>query len=106
MANKYAGKNGIATRFQSGNKAVNAGRAGGIASGKSRRRWATLREAFTDLMTDDDRMIIYDAMKHKAMDGDVRAAEFLRDTMGEKPTDSLAINGDPEPFTVDIHVIE
>ena len=106
MANRKAYKNGLQSQFHSGKEAVKAGRAGGIASGKSRRRWATLREAFADLMTDDDRIFIFDAMKRKAQDGDIRAAEFLRDTMGEKPTDSLAINKDPEPFTVDIRVVE
>ena len=106
MANKHAYRNGVATRFQSGNKAAKAGHAGGIASGASKRRWNTLREAFTFLMTDDDRISMFDGLMRKARDGDVRAAEFLRDTMGEKPTDFLAVNQEPEPFSVNIRVVE
>ena len=89
MANRQAGRNGVATRFQSGKQAANAGRAGGIASGESKRKWATLREAFKDKMTDGDRVRIFNAMLEKAAAGDVRAAEFIRDTMGEKPTVSI-----------------
>lgn len=89
MSNRQAGSNGVATRFQSGNKAANAGRAGGIAAGEARRKWATLREAFKDKMTDGDRVRIFNAMLEKAAAGDVRAAEFLRDTMGEKPVDRV-----------------
>lgn len=86
MANRQAGRNGVATRFQSGKQAANAGRAGGIVSGESKRKWATLREAFKDNMSDGDRVRIFNAMLEKAAAGDVRAAEFIRDTMGEKPT--------------------
>ena len=89
MANKKAGDNGIATRYKSGNEAVIAGRKGGKASGQSRRQFASFREAFKDSMTDEDRERIFQALKKKAMEGDVRAAEFLRDTMGEKPTDKV-----------------
>ena len=40
-------------------------------------------------MTDGDRLRLFDAMLEKAAAGDVRAAEFIRDTMGEKPTDRI-----------------
>lgn len=89
MSNRQAGSNGVATRFHSGKEAANAGRAGGIAAGEARRKWATLREAFKDKMTDGDRVRIFNAMLEKAAAGDVRAAEFLRDTMGEKPVDRV-----------------
>ncbi len=102
MANRQAGNNGIATRFQSGKEAAKAGHAGGVASGESKRKWATLREAFKALMTDGDRQRIFDAMRERAAAGDVRAAEFLRDTMGEKPTVSIEQAEMPE-FT--IHVV-
>lgn len=89
MANKQAYKNGLRSQFQSGDEAVKAGRAGGVASGRSKRKWASLREAFKERMTDGDRLRIFDAMLEKAAAGDVRAAEFIRDTMGEKPTDRI-----------------
>jgi hypothetical protein len=57
-------------------------------------------------MTDGDRLRIFDAMLEKAAAGDVRAAEFIRDTMGEKPTEMMKINSDAEPFEVNIRVIE
>ena len=102
MANRYAGNNGIATRFQSGDEAAKAGRAGGIASGRSRRRWNTLREAFRELLTDDDLILMFNALLSKAKEGDVRAAEFLRDTMGEKPTVSIETT---EPTEITFRVI-
>ena len=35
----------------------------------------------------------------KAMSGDTKAAEFVRDTSGQKPTDSLVVgNLDDQPF--------
>lgn len=102
MANRYAGNNGIATRFQSGNKAAKAGRDGGIASGESKRRWKSLREAFRELLTDDDLILMFNALLSKAKEGDVRAAEFLRDTMGEKPTVSIETT---EPTEITFRVI-
>jgi hypothetical protein len=103
MANRQAGNNGIATRFQSGKEAAKAGHAGGVASGESKRKWATLREAFKELMTDGDRQRIFDAMRERAAAGDVRAAEFLRDTMGEKPTVSIE---QTEPTEITFRVID
>lgn len=87
MANRRAGNNGEATRYQSGEEAAKAGKKGGIASGAVRRQHASFRDAFKVLMTDEDRRLIYLALMDKAKAGDVRAAEFLRDTMGEKPTE-------------------
>ena len=89
LANRQAYKNGLRSQFQSGDEAVKAGRAGGVASGRSKRKWASLREAFKDRMTDGDRLRIFDAMLEKAAAGEIRAAEFIRDTMGEKPTDRI-----------------
>lgn len=90
MANKEAYKNGIQTQFRSGgNAAVKAGRAGGLATAEANRQIATMREAFASAMTEEDRLGIYYAMRAKALAGDVRAAVFIRDTMGEKPTDKI-----------------
>lgn len=89
MANKNAGKNGVETRFQSGKEAAKAGEKGGVASVAVRRQYASFRDAFKAMMTDEDRQKIYDALITKAMSGDVRAAEFLRDTLGEKPVERV-----------------
>ena len=84
MANKNPAK-----RFESAKEAQIAGKKGGIKSGEVRRQYATFRDAFKAMMTDEDRQKIYDALITKAMSGDVRAAEFLRDTLGEKPVERV-----------------
>ena len=84
-------------------------RAGGIASGKARREKKALRETLEELLAmpiktgkkDDLEKIkcianmkgknitmqetIMLAMLNKAAKGDVRAAEYIRDTIGQKP---------------------
>lgn len=90
MANKNSIKNGEGTRFKSGDTAAkSAGKKGGVRSGEAKRQYATFRDAFKAMMTDEDRQKIYDALMTKAMSGDVRAAEFLRDTLGEKPVERV-----------------
>lgn len=84
MANKNPAK-----RFKSAKEAQIAGKKGGIKSGEVRRQYASFRDAFKAMMTDEDRQKIYDALITKAMSGDVRAAEFLRDTLGEKPVERV-----------------
>ena len=105
MANKKAGENGRNTRFKSGKEAANAGKKGGAVSGVVRQQRAMFRDAFKERMTDDRMAKIFDALCEKAEAGDVQAAAFLRDTMGEKPTDTMEISGG-EPFEVNIRVIE
>ena len=86
MANKNPSPE---TRFSSGKVVETAGRKGAAASAVVRRQYATFRDAFKAMMTDEDRQKIYDALMTKAMSGDVRAAEFLRDTLGEKPVERV-----------------
>ena len=98
-----------ATQFRSGSEAAESGRAGGIASGKARREKKALRETLEDLLAmpmktgkkDELEKIkciaaikgknitmqeaIMLAMLQKAAKGDVRAAEYIRDTIGQKP---------------------
>lgn len=63
------------------------------------------RESFKESMTQERMAKIFNALCEKAENGDVQAAAFLRDTMGEKPTDTMEISGG-EPFEVNIRVIE
>ena len=105
MANQRSIANGERTRFRSGEEAAKQGRKGGTASGVSRRQYAMFRECFKERMTPEKMAKIFDAIEEKAECGDVQAAAFLRDTMGEKPTDTMEINGG-EPFEVNIRVIE
>lgn len=101
MANKNSIKNGEGTRFRSGEEAAAAGKNGGVASGAARRQYATFRDAFKAMMTDEDRQKIYDALMTKAMSGDVRAAEFLRDTLGEKPVERVEQTVSEITFRID-----
>ena len=64
------------------------GRKGGIKSGEARREKKLFREAIEKkLGTSIDSMI--DAMISQAQNGNVQAITFLRDTIGEKPTDKI-----------------
>lgn len=107
MANEENLKNGQQYQFQSGEQAAEAGRKGGIASGKARRAKRTMREAakmFMDMplkgypelsvklkamgISDEDltfQMAMISSMMAKAMQGNTKAAAFLRDTAGENP---------------------
>lgn len=100
-------KAGKATQFTNGEGTA---RNAGIQSGKARRRKRAMKSAARALLdmktTDaeaikrlqeyglqDDEMtnatVILTAMIDRAIDGDVRAAQFLRDTAGESPQDRM-----------------
>lgn len=98
---------------QSKEEARTRGRAGGIASGKARREKKAFRETLETLlsmkMENGDEVSVEDitsfkgikgknisvqeailiAQIQKAMKGDTRAAEYVRDSIGQKPTDSM-----------------
>lgn len=93
------------------------GKKGGIASGKARREKKAMRETLAVLLSmpmkdgkfaDVDSIKNFASMKGKNIDvqtaisiamiqralkGDKGAAEFIRDTSGQKPTDSMNIIG-------------
>ena len=113
MANAENLKKGKATQFKSGKDAVENGRKAGVASGASRRRKRAMRQAAAMLLntqipmnergpfmgtvktllktfgyTPDDATYqdaLLAGIMLEAMKGDVRAAEFIRDTAGESP---------------------
>lgn len=107
MANEENLKNGQQYQFRSGEQAAEAGRKGGIASGKARREKRSMREAakmFMDMpikgypelttklkamgIKEEDltfQMAVISSMMAKAMQGNTKAAAFLRDTAGENP---------------------
>lgn len=113
MANAENLKKGKATQFKSGKDAVENGRKAGAASGASRRRKRAMRQAAAMLLntqipmnergpfmgtvktllktfgyTPDDATYqdaLLAGIMLEAMKGDVRAAEFIRDTAGESP---------------------
>jgi len=96
-------------------EAQEIGRKGGIASGQARKRRRMIRELMSDAMTarvvDDDierwlTAVGYEPTFENAMTlsallkaarGDIEAARFVRDTLGEKPTETfnLAVSDKP-----------
>ncbi len=81
-------------------EASERGRKGGIASGIARREKKTFR-ATLELLLDrklegsslTGREAVAVALFEKAMSGDVKAFQELRDTVGEKPVDKQELSG-------------
>ena len=100
------------------NNASENGRKGGLASVKAKKERKTMRECLTTLLelkaSEDNKELIKKtldnkniytteeitnqlaiclALINKAINGDTKAYEVIRDTIGEKPTDKLQHNG-------------
>lgn len=68
-------------------------RMGGIASGEARRRKRTLKEELLLLLEEENNQKnVTVALIKKALTGDTKAFEVLRDTIGEKPKDVIDNN--------------
>ena len=90
-------------------KAREIGRKGGIASGKAKKARKTLKEELLALLeAGDTQKNISLAMIQQALDGNTKAFEVIRDTVGEKPVDSLKLGNENEdkPFEVNINVVK
>lgn len=73
---------------------------GGRASGAARRARKTLREELLALLAEGDtQKRISLAIIAKAENGSERAWELIRDTIGEKPTDNIALSGEVGTLT-------
>lgn len=96
------------------------GRKGGLKSAEAKRKRKAMRETFEIILsmplrkgksTDIENIRSYVEMRgknitiqdainfsiiKKAMSGDVRAAEFIRDTIGEAPTNMIDLNADAD----------
>lgn len=73
---------------QSKEEARERGRKGGIASGKARRERKTLREELLLLLEKGDTQEkVSLALIQQALDGNTKAFEVIRDSIGEKPVD-------------------
>ena len=67
------------------------GHKGGIASGKVRQERKKMREHLIDLLSCGDiQENILLSILDKAQNVDIKDAEFIRDTIGEKPVDKTA----------------
>ena len=100
----------------SAEKARELGRAGGLASGKARQQRRLLRETLSGLLktpVDDPAAaaaleaaglpadlqggMIY-AVLRRAQTGDIEAARFVRDTIGEKPREAFDLTMQQKPI--------
>ena len=95
-------KIGAKTRFKAGAQQAKIASQGGIASGIAKREKRTMREIAEiilskDVMTSDGlvtgKYAVLAKVIDKALKGDLQAATFIRDTIGEKPTDKQEITG-------------
>jgi hypothetical protein len=72
------------------NEQRNIATMGGIASGESRRKRKQLRDDLINLLeTKDTQNRICLELIAKALDGDIKAFEVIRDTIGEKPKEQV-----------------
>ena len=88
------------------------GRSGGLASGEARRARITLRAALEELLSmplkDESGIETGETMQHaiavalieKALKGDTKAFEIIRDTIGEKPVERITM-AEIDPHTID-----
>ena len=68
-------------------------RNGGLASGEARRKRKTLKEELLLMLSEGEtRQSVTLALIEKAMSGDTKAFEVIRDTIGEKPIDKVMIS--------------
>lgn len=76
------------------------GRKGGLASVESRRKRKTLKEELLLMLSEGEtQQSLTLALIEKAMSGDTKAFEVIRDTIGEKPIDKVMI-ADVEPSVI------
>lgn len=80
------------------------GRKGGIKSGETRRKRKTLREELLALLeTEQYQKKISLSLIKQAVDGNTKAFEVIRDSIGEKPSDKLELE-QTKPFEVNINI--
>ena len=75
-------------------------RNGGLASGEARRKRKTLKEELLLMLSEGEtQQSVTLALIEKAMSGDTKAFEVIRDTIGEKPIDKVMI-ADVDPSVI------
>lgn len=75
-------------------------RNGGLASGEARRKRKTLKEELLLMLSEGEtQQSVTLALIEKAMSGDTKAFEVIRDTIGERPVDKVMI-ADVEPSVI------
>jgi hypothetical protein len=114
------------TSEQNREEAKKNGQKGGIASGKARREKKAFKETLEAILSmpmqkgknidindiknfaeiKGKNITVQDAIMigqiQKAMKGDTKAAEYVRDTLGQKPTDNIALDMTPVVIKDDV----
>ena len=76
------------------------GRKGGLASGEARRKRKTLKEELLLMLSEGEtQQSVTIALIEKAISGDTKAFEVIRDTIGERPIDKVMI-ADVDPSVI------
>lgn len=89
--------------IRSVDEAREKGKKGGEKSGEARRARKTLKEELLALLSSGDiQNKISVALLKKALKGNIKAFEVLRDTIGEKPTDKQEVSFKPVIIKDDI----
>lgn len=71
------------------------GKKGGIASGKARAERKALKEELLLLLSEGDtQKKISLSLIQQALDGNTKAFEIIRDTIGEKPREEISVSGE------------
>ncbi len=120
---KMLKKGNAATQFRSGHEAAENGKKGGLASGVSRKKQKELRTVMVKLLESycsdpellkktraiglkKDRItnsdVIAAALISKALNGDVKAFEIIRDTIGEKPLNNVLL----QQTSIEVSIID
>ena len=85
---------------------IEIARKGAKATNKKKAERKTLREELLLLLaTGNKQNKMSIAMIEKAIKGDTKAFEVIRDTIGEKPKDQIEV-GQEKPFEVNIKVVK
>lgn len=66
-------------------------RKAGKASAKKRQEYKTFKECFKANMTDEMREELFNMLMNRARRGNLKAFELLRDSLGERPQNEIAV---------------
>lgn len=91
------------TSDQSREEAVKNGRKGGIRSGEVRRENKLIKDRILERMKESDWDAMIDGLIKRSKDS-VKDFEVLRDTIGQKPKESLEVQG--EGIEIRVHNVE
>ena len=98
---------GKGTQFRGGNAAEGGtGAINGKKGNETKAANATWKATFKQRLTPEAMEKICDAVIERGINGDLDAVKLMRDTMGEKPTDRVELEGGEMPLNVNIRVVE